>query len=338
MATYRLLPEWAPQEGVLLVIPPVQSDWDYIYDDVLDFYIELTRLIARFEKVIVSYTDDEILTKLPTLDNVTYVQIETNDTWVRDFGPLTVASESSLVWLDFMFNGWGLKFASNLDNGYTKELFKSGLLSGYEYQLADMVLEGGSVEYDDNGTILTTAECLLSPHRNPHMSRSDITEKLRTWFGVEQVLWLDHGYLAGDDTDSHIDTLARMCPNNTICYVACDDPEDEHYESLLAMKKQLSAFRNVEGLPYRLIPLPMAPAIFDPEDGHRLPSTYANYLVVNGAVLVPTYDDVIKDKQAIEAIRACFPDMEIQGIDCRVLIRQHGSLHCSTMQIPRSES
>ncbi len=335
MSNYHFLPEWAPQRGVLVVIPPLESDWDYIYEEVVRFYIELIHLIARYEAVIVSYTDDAVRPELPELDNVTYVQIPTNDTWVRDFGPLSVMHNGRLVWLDFMFNGWGLKFASNHDNAYTKALFATGLLPEYDYQLADMVLEGGSLEYDDNGTLLTTSECLLSPHRNPHISKEVIEEKLKAWFGLKKVLWLDHGYLSGDDTDSHIDTLARTCPENTICYVTCDDPEDEHYEALKAMETQLKSFTNVDGKSYRLVALPMAPAIYDPEDGHRLPSTYANYLVVDGAVIVPTYADEAKDTAAIAAVKACFKDRDVVGIDCRVLIRQHGSLHCSTMQLPR---
>ena len=180
--------------------------------------------------------------------------------------------------------------------------------------------------------LLTTAECLLSPNRNPHLSKRQLENRLKKLFGVTRVLWLNHGYLAGDDTDSHIDTLARLCDENTIAYVKCDDASDEHYEALKAMEKELKIFKTPAGRPYKLVALPMADACFD-EDGQRLPATYANFLIINGAVLVPTYN-VAQDAEALEILRGCFPDREIIGLDCRQLIWQHGSLHCISMQYP----
>jgi agmatine deiminase len=147
------------------------------------------------------------------------------------------------------------------------------------------------------------------------------------------VLWLNHGYLAGDDTDSHIDTLARFINPTTIAYVRCDNPRDEHFRALQAMEEELRAFRTDDGAPYRLEPLPWPDACFDPDDGHRLPATYANFLFINGAVLVPTYG-VSQDAAALEVFRRLCPDRDVIAIDCRLLIRQHGSLHCITMQYP----
>ena len=229
---------------------------------------------------------------------------------------------------------------------------REGLLHGtYESHL-DFVFEGGSIESDGKGTLLTTSECLLSPNRNPDLTRDQIEERLLRYFHADRVLWLDHGYLAGDDTDSHIDTLARFCPNNTIAYVQCTNPSDEHYDALRAMESQLRSFRalgklvaEVEDAPsatvptasasgFRLIPLPMPSPIYDPDDGHRLPATYANFLVINGAVLMPTYGQPENDEQARRQLQKAFPKYDIVPIDCRVLIRQHGSLHCSTMQYP----
>jgi len=330
---YRLLPEWAPQASVLIVIPPMESDWAYCYDDVLAFYIRLIDMVSDHQHATVTYSDTDIFAKLPQKESIDYFHIPTNDTWVRDFGPITVRNDKELVFLDFGFNGWGLKFASNLDNQFTKTL-KTRSFSAYSYQLADMVLEGGSIEYDDNGTLMTTSECLLSPNRNPWLSKEEVEKKMKAWFGIEQVLWLDHGYLAGDDTDSHIDTLARFCTKDTIAYVQSTDPEDEHHEALGAMEKQLQTFRNKDGYPYKLVPLPMTDPIFDAEDGHRLPATYANFLIMNDIVIMPTYDDV-HDDLAIERLQSCFVDKKVVTIDCSVLIRQHGSLHCSTMQIPQ---
>ena len=193
------------------------------------------------------------------------------------------------------------------------------------------VLEGGSIESDGAGTLMTTSQCLLSPNRNEHLTQPQVEEFLKSSFGVERVLWINHGYLAGDDTDSHVDTLARFCDVDTIAYVQCDDKTDEHYASLKLMERELKSFKTLEGNPYRLIPLPMADARYEGEQ--RLPATYANFLIVNGALLVPTYRSP-KDEQALSALREAFPDREVVGVDCSALIHQHGSLHCVTMQLP----
>ncbi|MEZ5300098.1 MAG: agmatine deiminase family protein [Verrucomicrobiales bacterium] len=256
----------------------------------------------------------------------------TNDTWSRDFGPITVFEGGKPALLDFMFTGWGLKFPAFLDNLVSRRLHEQGVFGAVPMRRPGLVLEGGGIESDGSGTLLTTAECLLSPNRNPHLSQAEIEAVLAAWFGVDHFLWLRHGYLAGDDTDSHIDTLARLCPGDTIAYVRCDDPADEHFPALQAMAQELEAFRTRSGAPFRLVPLPWPDACFA-EDGHRLPATYANFLILNRAVLVPTYG-VPQDGAALEAVAACFPDREIIGIDCRALIEQHGSLHCISMQYP----
>ena len=196
-----------------------------------------------------------------------------------------------------------------------------------------LVLEGGSIESDGAGTLLITAACLLSPNRNPHLSREQIESLLKEQLGVERILWLHRGWLAGDDTDSHIDTLARLCPDDTILYTACDDPADEHFEELAAMKRELEGLRSRENRPYRLIPLPF-PAAKQGLDDERIPATYANFLIINGAVLVPTYEDR-HDAAALAAVGLSFPGREIIGINCSSIILQHGSLHCLTMQLPK---
>jgi agmatine/peptidylarginine deiminase len=194
-----------------------------------------------------------------------------------------------------------------------------------------LVLEGGSIESDGQGTILTTEECLLSPNRNDHFSKEELDATYSQIFGASRLLWLSHGFLAGDDTDSHVDTLARLCSEEAIAYVACDDPGDEHYDALTRMEQELRSFRTLGGKPYTLIPLPMADCVI--EDGQRLPATYANFLIVNGAVLLPTYDSP-KDAVARAQLQEAFPGREIVGINCLPLIKQHGSLHCVTMQFP----
>ena len=234
--------------------------------------------------------------------------------------------------LDFTFNGWGLKFASDKDNQITRRAVETEILKGRYINRLGFVLEGGSIESDGMGTLLTTSECLLSPNRNGQLNKVEIEEYLRSTFHLERVLWLDYGYLAGDDTDSHIDTLARFCSPDTIAYVQCRDVNDEHYEELHRMEEQLKTFRTLAGEPYRLLALPMADKI--EAEGERLPATYANFLIMNDAVLYPTYNQPENDMHAKEVMQMAFPKHEIEGVDCRALIKQHGSLHCVTMQYP----
>lgn len=336
--TLRLPAEWEAQDGVLLAWPHESTDWHPILANVEPVFVEIVRQISRFELVLIVAPDRQALAaKLHqagvAMTRVSIHEIASNDTWARDFGPLTVLEDGRPLLLDFGFNGWGLKFASNLDNQISRNLYAAGAFAGLPLKTTGLILEGGSIESDGAGTILTTAECLENPNRNPHLSRQGIEGALSVLLGADRILWLEHGYLAGDDTDSHVDTLARLCPGETIAYVACNDPTDEHYPALTAMVEELQSFRTRSGDPYRLLPLPWPKASFD-ADGGRLPSTYANFLVINGAVLVPTYRDA-NDTAALTAIGEAFPDRQIIGIDCQPLILQHGSLHCVTMQLPK---
>ncbi|SEA24958.1 agmatine deiminase [Desulfuromusa kysingii] len=337
VTTPRLPAEWEPQDAVLLAWPHVQTDWRPILDQVTKVYIELIRQISRFETVIVIAPELQIVrdaVKQAGIDHsrLILIQIDTNDTWTRDFGPITIYTGNKPQLLDFTFNGWGLKFPATKDNQATSQLYNTGRFSNALKTTIDFVLEGGSIETNGSGTMLTTSACLLNPNRNPHMDKKALELTLSQYFGCDHVLWLEHGWLAGDDTDSHIDTLARLCPDDVILYVRCNDSEDEHYSELKSMEQQLQTFKTPDGRPYQLVPLPWPHACYD--DGDRLPASYANYLLINAAVLVPTYNDPA-DSQAINIIGKVFPDREIIGVDCRALIKQHGSLHCITMQIPQ---
>ena len=337
MSTRRLPAEWEEQDGVILTWPHEQSDWEPVLQLVEPVFAEIIATISNYERVIVTIpthgTAEEMIRRAgAVMDRVVFAELPSNDTWARDFGPITVMEHGTPLLLDFGFNGWGLKFAANHDNRITSRLCAAGLFSA-QREVVGLVLEGGSIESDGRGTILTTSECLLEPNRNPHLDREEIEKALSGEFGASRILWLGNGYLAGDDTDSHIDTLARLCPNDTILYVSCDDPQDEHYTALGNMKAELESFRTESGTPYRLTPLPWPAPSFDPE-GERLPATYANFLVINGAVLVPTYADR-NDEAALAAVQKAFPERKIIGIDCRPLILQHGSLHCITMQLPK---
>lgn len=328
--------EWALQSGVQLTWPHAQTDWAYLLDEVQRCFTNIAREIALREKLLIVTPEPENVKKqisaTVNMDNVRFAACATNDTWARDHGAITLLDTEGATLLDFTFNGWGLKFAADKDNQITRRLAASGILHGRYANRQGFVLEGGSIESDGMGTLLTTSECLLSPNRNSQMNRQDIDEYLCSTFHLQRVLWLDHGYLAGDDTDSHVDTLARFCSPDTIAYVQCADSNDEHYEALSLMEKQLQTFRTLKGAPYRLLPLPMPDAIV--ADGERLPATYANFLILNHAVLYPTYGQPANDARAREVLQAAFPKHDIVGIDCQVLIRQHGSLHCVTMQYP----
>ena len=328
--------EWAPQSGIQLTWPHAGTDWAHMLTEVQACFAAIAREIAQRELLLIVTPEPEEVKKqisaTVNMQNVRFMECETNDTWARDHGAITMLDAEGASLLDFMFNGWGLKFASDKDNLITRPAVKVGFLNGRYVNRLGFVLEGGSIESDGLGTLLTTSECLLSPNRNGQMSRDEIEDYLCSVFHLKQVLWLDHGYLAGDDTDSHVDTLARLCSPDTIAYVQCTDTQDEHYEALHQMEEQLKTFRTLNGNPYRLLALPMVDKI--EEEGERLPATYANFLIMNDAVLYPTYRQPENDQRAKEVLQEAFPEYEIVGIDCRTLIKQHGSLHCVTMQYP----
>lgn len=334
------LPEWAPQDAILMAFPTKYTDWEYIIDDARDQYARIIRAFTD-EKVKVVLLCHDRSEAEKTLENcdlnlVTFIECEYNDTWTRDYGPISIIKNDRLRALDFGFNGWGLKFASDKDNLVNLNLSNiSVLLPGSYRNERDFVLEGGSVETDGEGTILTTTRCLCSPNRNGGLSKKEAESQLQHRLGADHVLFLDHGALEGDDTDSHIDTLARIAPGNIIMFTGCRNIDDSQFEELLKMRAQLTLFRNAEGEPFNLIELPLPDPIYD-EDGCRLPATYANYLITDNVIFVPTYKQPANDMLAMQTIKIAFPDHKIVGVDCTTLIKQHGSLHCATMQIPHN--
>lgn len=334
--------EWAKQGAVQITWPHMHTDWAYMLEDAIRCFVDIANeVLKREDLVIICHSEASVRYQLVEQNGwkgkLTLVEIPTNDTWNRDYGAISVTIDGKPSIYDFTFNGWGMKFASDQDNQINRNLLKKGVFnSAVKYiNKKEFVLEGGAIESDGKGTLLTTSACLLSPNRNSHLSKQEVEEYLKHTFGLDRVLWLDYGYLAGDDTDSHIDTLARFCDEHTIAYVKCDDEQDEHYEELKKMEEQLKTFVDYEGNPYRLTPLPMAKAVFD-EDNERLPATYANFLIMNDAVLMPTYNNKELDDVAIKQLQKAFPSREIVGVDCLALIRQHGSLHCVTMQFPEN--
>ena len=333
---YRLPAEWEPQSGVQLTWPHAGTDWAPMLDEVLVTYRQIVREIAKREPLLVVAPEGT-----PVNVDCQLITIDTNDTWARDHGFITLVDDEDTnrkskienrKLLDFCFNGWGEKFPADLDNAINRHLYDEGVLAGEYSDHLDFVLEGGSIESDGKGTIFSTTCCLMAPHRNQPQTKEQIEQRLKDYLCADRVLWIDHGMLLGDDTDGHIDTLVRIAPDDTLLYMGCDDPQDMQYEELRLMEEQLRTFRTIDGHPYRLLCLPMPRPIYDGDD--RLPATYANFLVVNGAVLCPTYGQPDLDAQALRIIGEAFPHRDIVGIDCRSLIRQHGSLHCCTMQFP----
>ena len=320
----RMMAEWEPQSMVQLTWPHKDTDWAPILPEITAVYEEMAREIAKREPLLI-VAPEGLTSHLSPLTSY-LLTLTSNDTWARDHGFISVEDNGNLILLDFCFNGWGEKFEAAFDNAINRHLYDQELVRGtYENHL-DFVLEGGSIESDGKGTVFTTTCCLMAPHRNQPLTQAQIEDRLKQYLGAERIVWINHGSLIGDDTDGHIDTLVRICPDDTLLYIGAD----ADHPDLLAMEEELRTLRTLDGQPYRLLRLPLPRPIYDVDD--RLPATYANYLVINGAVLVPTYAQPDLDAEALRTIAIAYPDREIVPIDCRPVIRQHGSLHCCTMQ------
>ena len=295
---WRLPAEWEPQSAIQLTWPHQKTDWAPYLDEITETYLKLVRAIAPYEQVIIAAQEPETVKRLVgNIPNVSIYACQNDDTWARDHAFITLVDDNgSARLLDFRFNGWGEKFPADKDNTINRSLYEQGVFNGEYEDHNDFVLEGGSIESDGKGTIYTTRCCLMAPHRNQPLTEQQIEEELKRRLHAEHIVWLDDEALPGDDTDGHIDTLARILPDGSLLRLPLPDP---------------------------II-----------EDGEQLPATYANYLIINGAVIVPTYGQPRNDQMACEKIQQAFPDRKIIPIDARTIIRQHGSIHCLTMQYP----
>ena len=336
--TERFPAEWEPQSAVLIAWPHDDTDWAQRLGEVEDTYIALVAALVHRTRVVVCVADQDLQTYAEArlrsarvdLSRVRFVEVEYDDTWLRDSGPITLRTPDGFRLLDFRFTGWGGKFEASRDDRLIERLDEQGVFEHALRTPIDFALEGGAIETDGNGTLLTTWQCLHERH--PDADRATLDAQLKDWLKQDRVLWLDHGYLEGDDTDAHIDTLARLAPDDAIVFQACDDPSDAHYDELRAMADEIAALRTREDKPYRLFPLPWAQPVID--EGRRLAASYANYLVVDGAVLMPAYGDPA-DAKAAAVLESAYPGREVVQIPCRALIWQNGSLHCITMQLPQ---
>lgn len=341
MTVRYLPPEWAPQSATLLVWPRVGGDWGSGLEPAREAIAAMADALARFQPVVLVAPDADSAADIQTrqdtarlpCEGIHVVPVTANDIWARDTGPITVIEHGRRRFIDFRFDGWGGKFYAAGDDALTAALHAADALGAGDLERSEIILEGGSIESNGIGTILTTKRCLLGDNRNANFDRARAEASLAESLGAEHILWLARGDLIGDDTDGHIDTLARFVSADTIVHQGCDDPADDHHAELAAMAGELAALHDPQGQPYKLLELPLPAPQYDPEDGHRLPAGYANFLIANGCVLVPAFDDPA-DTTAAKIIGHCFPKREIIPIDSRALIRQHGGLHCAAMQIP----
>ncbi len=336
MTQIRFPAEWMPQSATLIAWPHRNTDWKEELHEITTCYQALANTIAVRQQLIILCESKKSIVDLfdaALLKNIAFVEMDFNDTWVRDYGPITILRQGKPVLHDFRFNGWGLKFSSNLDNQVNKKLYKAKVFRDDVSFISrkDFVLEGGSIESDGNGTLMVTRQCLLSANRNEHLSKIEIEEELRQTFGVERVLWLKYGHLEGDDTDGHIDMLARFCDANTIMYATCSS-DDLHRNQLMSMENELKKFTRSDGSNYRLVPVPLPNSVFN-SGGRQLPATYLNFLFLNDAVLVPVYENE-KDEEALHCFKKVFNKHEIIPVQSLSLLKQNGSLHCATMQLP----
>jgi len=320
----RFIAEFQEQSYTQIIFPHKDTDWVEYLQEAQESFVNIVNVIKRYQKVLlVCHSLNEVKKHFKDKRNIHFVEYTTDDTWARDCSALCISENSKVTLLNFTFNAWGNKFEALKDNAMTAYL-------NPDAQSIEFILEGGAVESNGKELLLTTSNCIFNQNRNPQLNKNQIINRLKKYFGSSEILSLEHGYLAGDDTDSHIDTLARFVDEKSIMYVTCKDKRDQHYQELALMEQELQTFAYKYSL--KLIPLPMCEAIY--YEGERLPATYANFLFVNGAVLVPTYG-VKEDEKALEVFRNFFKKREVVAVDSHLLIRQHGSLHCVTMNFAR---
>lgn len=339
---YSLPAEWHKQDGVMLTWPHQDTDMAPFLEEVYPIYLKISQVITKRQKLVLivhnsilkSEVKNQLISHKIDLKEVRFVIAPTNDIWTRDYGIITlVNSQGKLKSIDFIFNGWGNKYKSFLDNKVNSYFIDQAINPETKTESIPFVLEGGAIDSDGKGTLLTTQSCLLNPNRNPHLTQQQIKELLIKKLGIKRIICLEYGHLEGDDTDSHIDTLVRFAPKNTLVYVTCDDKKDSHYKDFKGLETELKDLKTKELKSYNLIPLPWPEPKYN-DQGDRLPATYANYLIINGAVLVPTYRDK-SDSMALKQVQKAYPNYQVIGIDCLSLIYQFGSLHCISMQLPK---
>lgn len=335
MLRHHLPAEWSPHEATWLTWPHFEGTWPGKLEVIEPIYVEMVRALHTGEAVHINALDEDRAAHIRELlewegieGNVTVHVCPTDNEWIRDYGALTLVNQAGQrLATDWQFNNWGGKYPDFEHNNAVPAFMARQ--HGIERVAYDVVMEGGSIDVNGHGWLLTTESCLLNPNRNPHLDKNDLERVLRDAFGVHEILWLGDG-IAGDDTDGHIDDLARFTDERTVAAVVEIDPADENYEPLQENLARLRAMRP-DGQPLRIVELPMPRPIF--QEGHRLPASYANFYIGNEMVLLPTFADAA-DELAQELLAAAFPTRRMVPIDCRDLVWGFGAFHCLTQQVP----
>ena len=322
-----LLAEWEEQGAIFIAWPNQYTDWKENLEKIEKTYVEIIEQIADHELVIILSRDNSPKKKFSKkiLNNIKIIIANYNDTWTRDYIGLSIETKEGPFVVDFKFNGWGEKYNHEKDNSINLQLQAQNIISKINYEYNHFILEGGSIDSNGKGTILTTSKCLLNKNRTPNLNKKEIEKMLLESLGIKKILWLNHGLIPGDDTNSHVDTLARYCDEKTIVYSINDSKELKSMEEEL----KIIALENQ----YELIPIDLPEPIFYNE--RELPASYVNFLITNKKILAPMYGDK-NDSSAISTLQKLFPTREIVGIDCTQIIKQNGSLHCITMQVPKN--
>jgi agmatine deiminase len=330
---YRLPAEWEPHAATWLSWPRREKTWPGKFDRIPGVWAGLAAALAEFEPVQV-LAGGEVMAQAQALigglANVTLHDIPTNDAWLRDNGPTFLAGPAGAppALVDWDFNAWGGKYPAFDDDNRVPE--RIAACRGRQRFRPGIVLEGGSLDGNGCGTLLTTEQCLLNPNRNPQLARPDIERYLGDYLGAKQVLWLEAG-ISGDDTDGHVDQLARFVGPRTVVAALEQDPQDVNFASLRANYQRLGRMADQDDRPLTVIPLPMPrPVIYQ---GNRLPASYANFYIANGVVIVPQFDDPA-DAAAREILAGLFPEREIRGLPAVDLVLGLGAYHCTTQQEP----
>jgi agmatine deiminase len=336
---YRMPAEWAPHEGTWLTWPHNRETWPDKFGPVEPAVVEIVRALAPQETVHINVLDADhdrhvraLLSRAGVMGRVELHRIPSNDAWCRDHGAIIVTrdavADTRRAAIKCRFNGWGDKYPPyDLDDAIAERMAAQLDLPVFH---ADMVLEGGSIDVNGAGTLLTSEQCLLNPNRNPTMDRAGIEARLRDLFGVSTILWLGEG-IVGDDTDGHVDDLARFVAPHTVVTVLETDPGDENYRALRDNRERLAGMTAAGGAPLEIVELPMPGAKY--EQGRRLPASYANFYIANGVVLVPVFGDPM-DREAERILAHCFPTRRVVPIECLDLVWGLGTIHCLTQQIP----
>lgn len=336
--TYRMPAEWEPHAGTWLAWPHNRKHWPGKFDPIPKMYVQFIKALTRSERVFLCVQDIEMEREVRTLleqgnvalRQVDFFQILTNASWSRDHGPMFVQSPDGLTIVDWGYNGNGKKWGpTNLDDAVPEKI--AGLL-GLPIISPQMILEGGSIEVNGRGTLLTTESCLLNKNRNPQLNREQIEGYLREHLGATNILWLKEG-IAGDDTDGHIDDLARFVNPTTVVCPLTNDPTDADYAILQQNYRDLQKMRDQDGKPLTIVPLPTPSPVIHKRE--RLPASYANFYIANTVVLVPTFG-CPQDAEALATLQQFFPNRRVVGIDCIDLVWGLGTIHCSTMQQPKA--